>query len=369
MDDRAKVKIDGVKTASKEAGGGLPPLPRQGVLMPDLFSLENEADVSRRNEQGARSKAECKKPKSMQDDSIINSRLVQEIIKLGAEIVSIENLPPKSPGLDNTTVNEDKAKVGHFSREWRFKDYRQSLAEKRVLVANLNESSVIKVVKPAEASRYFDGGRKRIKAKIRKRLGRWYNCPGLLLSLTFDPKLITCDDAWRQVGLLRREFMNRVNRWRRRQGYQKAKFLSVLELQKQTGYPHIHLVFPYLRFLAPVSWLVEQWGQAPNSVDVKVRGSISPVSYVCKYITKLDGWSDEALAQIWDNGTRLYSMSRDYYLPDYSDKRVPEWCFKCTMSLAHLTMALPSLMEEYNTMLGVEDVVQIILDKEAFIDV
>jgi hypothetical protein len=348
-------------TAGKEAGGGLPPLPRQEVTMLDLFSLENEADVSRRNEQGARSKAECKRRIDMQDDVLIYSQVVQEIIKLGAEIVSIKNLPPKSPGLDNTTVNEDKAKVGQFNREWRFRAYRSSLAEKRVLVVNLAESSVIKVVKPAEASRYFDGGRMRIKAKIRKRLGRWYNCPGLLLSLTFDPKLIAYDDAWRQVGKLRREFMNRVNRWRRRQGYQKAKFLTVLELQKQTGYPHIHLVFPYLRFLAPVSWLVEQWGQAPNSVDIKVKDSISPVSYVCKYITKLDGWSDEALAQIWDNGTRLYSMSRDYYLPDYSDKRVPEWCFKCTMSLTHLTMALPSLMEEYDTLLGAEDVVEKVL--------
>jgi hypothetical protein len=330
-------------------------------MMTDLFSLENGAEVSRRNEQGARSEAKCKKRVDMQDDGLINSPLVQEIIKLGAEIVSIENLPPKSPGLDNTTVNEDKAKIGYFDREWRFRDYRSSLAEKRVLVVNLADSSVIKVVKPADASRYFDGGRKRMKAKIFRRLGRWFNCPGLLLSATFDPKKITCDEAWRQVGLLRREFINRINRWRLRHGFTKAKFIAVLEVQKQTGYPHIHLVFSYLRYLAPVGWLVEQWGQAPNSVDIKVKDSLSPVSYVCKYITKLDGWSDEALAQIWDNGTRLYSMSRDYYLPDYSDKRVPEWCFKCTMSLAQLTMAFPNLMENYDTMFGAEDIVERVL--------
>jgi len=333
--------------------------------MTDLFSLENGADVSRRNEQGARSEAECKKHIDMQDDELINSPLVQEIIKLGAVIISIENLPPKSPGLDLLAVNEDKAKVGNFDwgkdRIGRFREYRSSLAEKRALVVSIADSSVLKVVKPADSSRYFTGGRKRIKARIRKRLGRWYNCPGLLLSLTFDPKLIGCDDAWRQVGLFRREFMNRVNRWRFRQGYQKAKFLTVLELQKQTGYPHIHLVFPYLRYLAPVGWLVEQWGQAPNSVDIKVKDSLSPVSYVCKYITKLDGWSDEALAQIWDNGTRLYSMSRDYCLPDYSDKRVPEWCFKCTISLEHLIMAFPGLMSEYDTLLGAEDIVERVL--------
>jgi hypothetical protein len=245
----------------------------------------------------------------------------------------------------------------------RFREYRSSLAEKRVLMVSLADSSVLKVVKPADASRYFAGGRKRIKARIYKRLGRWYNCPGLLLSLTFDPKLIACDDAWRQVGLFRREFMNRVNRWRLRRGMPKAKSLAVLEVQGQTGYPHIHIVFPYLRYLAPVGWLVEQWGQAPNSVDIKVKDSLSPVSYICKYITKLDGWSDEALAQIWDNGTRLYSMSQDYYLPDYSDKRVPEWCFKCTMSLAHLTMAFPRFMAEYDTLLGADDVVERMLGR------
>ncbi|MBA7568730.1 hypothetical protein ES708_10464 [subsurface metagenome] len=291
----------------------------------------------------------------------LSSPIVQEIIKLGAEIISVEKLPPKSPGLDIHAVNEDKAEIGNFEKVRRFRAYRSSLAEKRVLVVNLADSSVLKVVRPAEASRYFVGGRKRIKARIYKRLGRWYNCPGLLLTLTFDPKLISCDDAWRQVGLLRREFMNRVNRWRRRQGYQKAKFLTVLELQEQTGYPHIHLVFPYLRYLAPVSWLVEQWGQAPNSVDITVKDSLSPVSYVCKYISKMDGWSDEALAQIWDNGTRLYSMSRDYYLPDYSDKRVPEWCFKCTMSLEHLISAFPGLMSKYDTLLGADDVVEKVL--------
>jgi hypothetical protein len=333
--------------------------------MTEVFSLENGADVSRRNEQGARSEAECKKPIDMKDDELINSKLVQEIIKLGAVIVSIENLPPKSPGLDTMRVNEDKAKIGNFDREndrgWRFRAYRSYLAEKRVLVVNLADSSVLKVVKPADASRYFAGGRKRIKARIYKRLGRWYNCPGLLLSLTFDPKKTACDDAWRQVGLFRREFMNRVNRWRLRRGMPKAKFLAVLEVQRQTGYPHIHLVFPYLRYLAPVGWLVEQWNQAPNSVDIRVKDSLSPVSYVCKYITKLDGWSDEALAQIWDNGTRLYSMSRDFYLPDYTDKRVPEWCFKCTMSLDHLTMAFPRIMAEYDTLLGAEDIVERVL--------
>jgi len=156
-----------------------------------------------------------------------------------------------------------------------------------VLVANLLDGNLAKLIKPADASRYFPNGRRRIKGKIFKRMGKWFNCPGLLLTLTFDPSKISRTDAWRQVGLLRREFMNRVNRWRRRAGMPKAKFISVLEAQSGTGYPHVHLVFPYLKFLAPLAFMTETWGQAENSVDYNVRDSMSPVSYVCKYISKL----------------------------------------------------------------------------------
>jgi hypothetical protein len=294
--------------------------------------------------------------------------LVQEAIKLGAVLVSVEDISSKSSGIYSLKVNEDKAKIGLLGSEKeqvrRFAAYRSSLGKKRVLVVNLADSSVLKVVKPADASRYFDGGRKRIKAKIYKRLGRWFNCPGLLLSLTFDPKLISRNDAWQEVGKLRREFMNRVNRWRLRNGYQKAKFLSVIEVQtKKTGYPHVHLVFPYLRYLAPVAWMVEQWGQAPNSVDIKVKDSISPVSYVCKYITKLEGWPELALSYIWVNGARLYSMSRDYCLPDYSDKRIPEWCFKGVMSRGQVLLAFDYLADKYSSLLGVDDLVNDILGR------
>lgn len=242
--------------------------------------------------------------------------------------------------------------------------YLETLEDKRVLVQNLLNGSLAKLVKPSEASRYFPGGRKRIKGKIFKRLGRWYNCPGYLLSLTFDPSKISRTDAWKQVGILRREFMNRVNRWRKRHGMPKGKFLSALEVQPGTGYPHIHLVFPYLKWLAPFDWMIEQWGQAPNSVDWKIRDSLSPVSYVCKYISKLEGWSDLALSYIWANRTRLYSMSRDYTLPDYSDKRVPEWQFQRCMSKSQAVSLVVNGLSGYDTLLGADDLVNEILRRE-----
>jgi hypothetical protein len=286
---------------------------------------------------------------------IILTPMIKRALSLGAKITSsiekgssraCESMP--SYGFISLYVNADKAKVPHIhivepeditwalmvvgeiERTEKFAEYKEKIEDKRVIVSNILDNTIAKIIKPCDSSRYFPKGRKRMQAKIYKRLGRWYNCPGLLISLTFDPGKITRYEAWKKVGKLRREFMDRVNRWRKRHGMKKAKFLSVIEVQPGTGYPHVHLVFPYLKSLAPIGWMTEQWGQAENSVDYKVRDSMSPVSYVCKYISKLEGWSDWALSYIWENKTRLYSMSRDYMLPDYSDKRVPEWQFeKC----------------------------------------
>ena len=91
------------------------------------------------------------------------------------------------------------------------------------------------------------------------------------------------------------------------------------------------------------------WGQANNSVDFKFRNSISPVSYICKYITKLDGWSDLALSYLWVNRTRLYSMSRDYTLPDYSDKRIAEWQFELCNDVSKFPRGILNLMVKYDS--------------------
>lgn len=159
--------------------------------------------------------------------------------------------------------------------------------------------------------------------------------------------------------------MNRVNRWRKRHGMKKAKCLPVLEVQPGTGYPHVHLVFPYLRWLAPIDWMTTQWGQAENSVDFKVKDSMSPVTYVCKYISKLQGWSELAMSYIWTYRTRLYSMSRDYVLPDYSDKRVPEWHFRRCLSKENAVNLITNSLGGYDTLLGSEDLVNEILQRGA----
>ncbi len=306
------------------------------------------------------------------------SPLVYEAISLGAVVESVEetrSVPatksPVSSGFISLPVNVHKDnKVVLTGKEYHqresFRYYRENLADKRVLLDNLDDGKLAKIVKPSDASRYFPRGRKRIKARIFGRLGRWFNCPGLLMSLTFDPKKISREDAWHLVGLLRREFMRRVNIWRQRHGMTKVKVLSVIEEQPGTGYPHVHLVFPYLKWIAPMEFLTENWGQANNSVDIKVKDSMSPVSYVCKYISKLEGWSDLALSYLWTNRTRLYSMSREYVLLDYSGKRITEWSFDRCLNRSQAINLVVGGLGGYNTLLGADDIVAEVLGQKGF---
>jgi hypothetical protein len=73
----------------------------------------------------------------------------------------------------------------------------------------------------------------------------------------------------------------------------------------------------------------------------------------------MDSWSDLALSYIWANGTRLYSMSQDYTLPGYSDKRVPEWAFRGVMSREKALGFVR--FGDYETLLGAEDLVSEII--------
>lgn len=241
-----------------------------------------------------------------------------------------------------------------------FVEYRDTLATKLVIVNHRTESRA-KVIPAKNASRYFIEGRKRIKAKLINRMAGFWSVPGILLTLTYDPKRITKDDAWQNIGRDSRAFMDRVNTYRKRHDMAKAKGIRVLEVQKGTGYPHIHYVFPKLRYLAPIAKLTAYWAQAPNSVDLKYRDAMSPTSYVCKYITKMEHWQDEHMAQIWANRTRLYSISREYYVnQDTATPAGPSWCFYRTADTDqatdyHYDQWLPSLLRIFDTVEGVND--------------
>lgn len=238
------------------------------------------------------------------------------------------------------------------TRLYRYKKWKSELASRRVIVFHIEAIHTAKIVHCSDSSRYFKAGRARIKARIYQRLGNWTNVPGVLLTLTFDPKLISKETAWAEVGKRKRAFLNRLNLWRHRMGYTKLRSLSVLEEQTlHTGYPHIHLVFPGLKWVAPIQELTKIWGQASNSVDISLRDNFSPTAYICKYITKMDGWSEAGEAFLWENHLRLYSYARDYILPQLAARRAPEWRFSKVAPVESLGN-IYSLLQKYCVVLG-----------------
>jgi hypothetical protein len=196
---------------------------------------------------------------------------------------------------------------------------KEVIKDRCVVLAGIGPRSREYKVVPGEAtSRYFPEGRRRIKGRIFGRLGPYGSTNGILLTLTFDPKKISRADAWANIGKEKSRFMNHVNVWRRRKGWVKAKYLSVVEYQKGTGYPHIHMVFPKLRYLAELDVLTAIWGQADNSVDISpehglgYKDNFHVAGYICKYISKMDNWDILGMAYMWLNQTRLYHLSTDY---------------------------------------------------------
>lgn len=289
----------------------------------------------------------------------LSSALVAEAVRLGCQVVSW-SCP--IPWVHLLTVKSDKAISQDFDgvqgddhRVEAFREYRSNLADKVVIVQNLADKSLARVIHQADSSRYFPEGRRRIRAKISRRMGKWQSCHGLMLTFTFDPKLISKDDAWREVGKRGSGTMDAVNMWRVRLGMPRVRGIRVLEVQKQTGYPHLHYVFPKLKWLCPIELVTRLWSQAVNSVDISYKDSFSPVGYVCKYVSKLEGWSDDALAEIWINRTRLYSMSRDYYLVA-DERRLPEWSMVRTVRLRDAGWWFRELVDEYGTVMGANDI-------------
>ena len=52
--------------------------------------------------------------------------------------------------------------------------------------------------------------------------------------------------------------------------------------------------------------------------------------------------------EIWLNKTRLYSMSRDYTMPDHSDKRPAEWAFVSQHTIYELNWLIAAYPAPYN---------------------
>jgi len=131
-------------------------------------------------------------------------------------------------------------------------------------------------------------------------------------TLTYDPKKIGKQEAWAQFGKDTRRFLNAVNQYRRRRGWRRTHYLWVVEVQAQTGYPHVHIFFPNLRFLAPVSVPSGNWRRGRANVESPRKITVNCAAYVSKYLRKMHGWSDLHLALLWSGRSRMYGFSRGF---------------------------------------------------------
>lgn len=125
-----------------------------------------------------------------------------------------------------------------------------------------------------------------------------------------------------------------------------------MEEQSETGYPHVHLFYPRLRWLVGKEDLETLWGVGRTRVEYAKGANIG--GYVCKYITKMGGWSEEALAFIWRHKIRLYSYSRCYKLPA-EDKQPSEWAFLTTTTRTQIEENLSTIIRAIPNMENLTD--------------
>jgi hypothetical protein len=206
---------------------------------------------------------------------------------------------------------------------WDFLVYKGRIDRTNILLNNKLDYSLLKIVPASCKSRYFDNGRWNISRNIIKRLGRFNKVKGLMITLTFDPKKIGKCEAWSSFGKFTRAFLNSVNQYRKRRGWKRLHYLWVVEVQKGTGYPHVHVFFPNLKWLAPVSIIKGNWRGGRTNVASPKKLTTNCAGYISKYLRKMEGWSDLHLALLWSGGSRMYGFSRGFSIRQ--EKKESDW--------------------------------------------
>lgn len=189
----------------------------------------------------------------------------------------------------------------------------------RQLIGLWNEADKKACIKTADdGSRYSKEGQRKIRKEIKCRLGNYPTQGGVLVTLTYLGTDTTKEGlvgtsrpgAWWGIGYGARYFMDGVNKWRKRHGLKRVRFyIKVMEDQKGRGYPAPHIWFPGLKWLAPLDVLKDLWPH--GDLDLKYMEGIAPATYICKYITKMEG-KDFMLAMMKEFRIRFFSTSRTF---------------------------------------------------------
>jgi hypothetical protein len=212
--------------------------------------------------------------------------------------------------MDN--VNAQLWRVEGLLAMWDFLGYKGRVGRTHVVLSRKDEGSVLRIMAARCRSRYFNEGRRHMSWKMRNRLGRYEKRPGLLQTLTYDPKKIGKREAWASFGKDTRRFLNAVNQYRTRRGWRRLHYLWVVEVQRGTGYPHVHIFFPNLKWLAPLSIIRGNWRQGRANIETPKRIRTNCAAYISKYLRKMDSWLDLHLALLWKGKCRMYGFSRGF---------------------------------------------------------
>jgi len=148
------------------------------------------------------------------------------------------------------------------------------------------------------------------------------------LTLTIDPKRYSKAEAWETIWQEYAAFRRDLWKYLKRRGRKHSPlYVAVLE-QHESGYPHMHICYPGLRFLAPKEIINNAWRMGSTHVKGSRRDGqavmVSVLSYVLKYVTKLSGWSEVGLAHLWHAKARLYSISKNLYAIS-KESKAPGW--------------------------------------------
>ena len=231
--------------------------------------------------------------------------------------------PPSFLVVNMDNVNAQLHRALGLITMWDFLVYKGRVGRTHVILNQIEDPSVLKIMPVSVRSRYFDDGRLYISRKIRRRLGKYEKVPGLMQTLTYAPKEISKREAWASFGKDTRRFINAVNQYRKRRGWRRLHYLWVVEVQTGTGYPHVHIFFPNLKWIAPLSIINGNWRHGRANIESPKKIKVNCAAYISKYLRKMRGWSDLHLALLWSGHCRMYGFSRGFSAK--VEKKESEW--------------------------------------------
>jgi hypothetical protein len=261
-----------------------------------------------------------------------------------------KDVTPSPPGRVSTSVKllqdiKEKGIIVVAGLIQDFHKYTEKIATSNIVVQSDNQ---IKVISRKFSSRYFDEGRKKSQRNIYKRLGSYHDS-AVMVTLEYNPHKIGRYEAWANFNMHVSQFIKSLNQYLRRNNrrsgdkYRNIGFLRAVEQiphwrmvngepipNKSGGYPHIHIVFPGRRFLARIEEIENLWHY--GMTQVKAYDNMNIVGYITKYVGKMEGWSDSSLAMIWHMRKRIYSYSKRYILPNYSEPKDGKWQYWGTLT-------------------------------------